>query len=147
MKYYVTHKCGHDEMVELFGKGTDRDRKIARMESEECPECRAKHAIERDEAKGYAALEGSPKQIAWASDIREGMFERMATYVRRNILAAIAEGEASGYTREQLAEATVNADRTILAVFNGLRRETSAKWLIEHQHAGLLDELAVRYCA
>lgn len=147
MKYIVTHKCGHEVEVELYGKGTERQRKIARMEADECPECRAKHAIERDLAKGYSALKGSPKQIAWASDIREGMFDRMARTIREQVMVEFANAEAQGFTPEEIAQATINADTAILEVYNGLRHETSAKWLIEHQSAGFMDELADRYCA
>ena len=147
MKYDVTHACGHVVEVVLYGPGKERQRKIARMEAEECPECRAKHAIERDMAKGYSALKGSPKQIAWASDIRERMFERMARCIRERVMVELASAEAQGFTPEEVAQATINADEAILEVYNGLRHETSAKWLIEHQSAGFLDELAARYCA
>lgn len=160
MKYYVTHRCGHEEMVELFGKGSERERRIARMEAEECPECRARLAAERDEAKGYAALKGTPKQVAWASDIREKMLERVAADVRRRI-----QGYNFDWTRGQMPENVTDnyfgaqiLDSTILDVLRGIRDEHSASWFIDHQNAGLAelsemfeftsyDEQAARYCA
>lgn len=102
-KYTINHKCGHTSEVRLFGKVSERERKIAWLESQECRECRAKReAEERSEKKAAAEaarteareasktevlallrsedafgavlhvpLTGSPKQIEWATDIRE----------------------------------------------------------------------------
>lgn len=28
MKYNITYSCGHEEVVQLFGKGTEREKKI-----------------------------------------------------------------------------------------------------------------------
>lgn len=39
MKYTVTRACGHIEVVELFGKAEDRQRKIEWLESTECSDC------------------------------------------------------------------------------------------------------------
>jgi hypothetical protein len=39
-KYYVNYSCGHEGRVELYGKGADRERKIAYYEKYGvCPEC------------------------------------------------------------------------------------------------------------
>ena len=39
-KYDVTYSCGHTGTVDLFGKNTERERKIAWMEREcLCPDC------------------------------------------------------------------------------------------------------------
>lgn len=66
----ITHACGHQEEVAVFGKRADRERKIAWLESQLCAECRAREGAAQGAAKGWAALEGSPKQIAWAEDLR-----------------------------------------------------------------------------
>lgn len=40
MKYTVTFSCGHEAKVELFGKTSERDRRIAWYEKEGvCPDC------------------------------------------------------------------------------------------------------------
>lgn len=133
MKYIVTHNCGHDEEVVLYGPGKERDRRIAQMESQECPECRALHASERDEAKGYATLDGSPKQVSWASDIREDIFSQVSRYLYgciREVEAAVASGEI---TRERASEGYDDVDLTVLAILDGLRSETSARWLIDNR--------------
>jgi hypothetical protein len=38
-KYDVEHSCGHTQVHQLFGKHTDRDRKIEWLETQECTEC------------------------------------------------------------------------------------------------------------
>lgn len=70
MKTTVTYACGHTEEIVVFGKRADREKKIAWLESQLCAECRAREGAAQGAAKGWAALEGSPKQIAWAEDLR-----------------------------------------------------------------------------
>ena len=41
-KYDVTYNCNHEGTVELFGKTTDRMKKIEWMEENLCPECYAR---------------------------------------------------------------------------------------------------------
>lgn len=38
-KYTVNHVCGHSQVVQLYGKETDRERKIEWMQSQDCPTC------------------------------------------------------------------------------------------------------------
>ena len=70
-KYTITHACGHEETVQLYGPTKDRDRKAAWMEEQDCPECRAKARAEAAKAKGLT--EGTDKQIAWAADLIEAV--------------------------------------------------------------------------
>lgn len=70
MKTTITHTCGHQEEIVVYGKRADREKKIAWLESQLCAECRAREGAAQGAANGWAALEGSPKQIAWAEDLR-----------------------------------------------------------------------------
>lgn len=70
MKFEIVHSCGHVENVTMFGPMKERYAKVERMESEPCAHCRAEAATKRDAERGLVALEGSDKQVAWASDIR-----------------------------------------------------------------------------
>lgn len=70
MKFEIEHSCGHVEEIVLFGPMKERYAKVERMEAEPCARCRAEAARKRDEERGLVALEGSDKQVAWASDIR-----------------------------------------------------------------------------
>ena len=74
----ITHACGHQEEIQVLGKRADRERKIAWLESQLCAECRAREGAAQGAAKGWAALEGSPKQIAWAEDIRGETMDAIA---------------------------------------------------------------------
>lgn len=72
-KYTVTYKCGCTKEIQLFGKLSDREKRIAWLETQECPECSRKEETERAKslAGSLPALEGSEKQIAWAMSIRQ----------------------------------------------------------------------------
>lgn len=73
-KYEINHTCGHTETVQLYGNHTERERKIEWLESQECPACRRKKELEEAEKINSGLelpeLEGSEKQIAWATTIR-----------------------------------------------------------------------------
>lgn len=114
-KYNISHTCGHEVTIQLFGKHDERRRKIARLETEECKECAAAARASSPEAKG---LTGSHKQVAWAADIRreqtaeleayysgvaarpaapgkEDLWARVLTVLRSEIDAYLAEASAS----------------------------------------------------
>lgn len=70
--YYPKHSCGHDgERVQLLGKTDGRMRTLAGIERQPCPDCRAKAATEL--TPGLPGLIGSPKQVAWAAEIRASL--------------------------------------------------------------------------
>lgn len=91
MKYQVTFSCGHTDTVELFGPTKDRKSRIAYLERQgRCPECEAAHARcerektdARDTEMELLTLEGSDKQVIWASKIRLGFIEYMAKVAER----------------------------------------------------------------
>lgn len=37
--YDITHTCGHDERIELFGKTSERERRIEWLQERPCTEC------------------------------------------------------------------------------------------------------------
>lgn len=89
MKYTVTFSCGHEATVDLFGKTSERERRIAWYEKEGiCPDCyRKMKEDERRQADAELAayaekieteynlpvLEGTEKQVSWARKIRAGV--------------------------------------------------------------------------
>lgn len=73
-KYTIDYQCGCSETIQLYGPTSERDRKVAAMEKQECPACHARKA--NDGSKG-AILEGSPKQILWALDIRDRLLDEI----------------------------------------------------------------------
>lgn len=79
-KYEVTYKCGHTGTVVLFGKESERKRKIAWYEENcICPECyEAEQAAKHEaQAQKYALPElvGTEKQVSWAEKIRSKFIE------------------------------------------------------------------------
>ena len=107
----ITHACGHQEEIQVFGKRADREKKIAWLESQLCAECRAREGAAQGAAKGWAALEGSPKQIAWAEDIRGETMDAIAALKTRT------DDEAARKVR-------------VIAYLGGI---TSAEWWIDNR--------------
>ena len=119
--YDVGYACGHSQEVELFGKTSARYEKIEWMERGLCPDCyRAKKQEEREqeneraaklsESLGFSELEGSEKQIAWATTIRQKIYE--------NICQSEAPHPTYGYT----------------LVAEAISLELSAKWWIDNRN-------------
>ncbi|MEN6550235.1 MAG: hypothetical protein ABFE07_29675 [Armatimonadia bacterium] len=72
MQATVKHQCGHTSQVQLYGSSRDRERKMAWLHQQPCPDCRrAAQATETAKAtEDLVTLTGSPKQIAWATKIQ-----------------------------------------------------------------------------
>lgn len=45
-KYTINHRCGHSQVVQMYGKVVDRERKAEWMEQGLCPECWRKEQLE-----------------------------------------------------------------------------------------------------
>lgn len=97
MKTTVTYACGHTEEIVVYGKRADREKKIAWFEAQLCAECRAREGAAQGAAKGWAALEGSPKQIAWAEDIRGETMDAIAALQTRTDDEAARKGRVIAY--------------------------------------------------
>ncbi|MBQ3348789.1 MAG: hypothetical protein IJG38_00165 [Thermoguttaceae bacterium] len=79
MAQYETHRtCGHTETVNLFGKVKKRFETIEWLETQPCTACKRaqEQAMAREAAEkaGRIQLEGTEKQVAWATEIRETFF-------------------------------------------------------------------------
>ena len=69
---YPKHICGHNgERYQAYGKYDSRDRQLKAIEARPCPDCRKTEAEKKATESGLPLLTGSPRQISWASDIRE----------------------------------------------------------------------------
>lgn len=106
MKYTVKMACGHEETVELFGKGAERERKIHWLEENGlCKECRQSEELKK--AEGLPALSGSEKQVAWAVKIRNSFIEKF--------------------------EGIATPDPMFKKFMNWLKVQTEARWWIDHR--------------
>lgn len=90
----ITHSCGHEARHQLYGKRADRERKAAWLAENPCTECwkaeqEAKRAEENARASekaqelGLPELTGSPKQIAWATTIRQKAMETLTNDLKK----------------------------------------------------------------
>ena len=123
--YNVDYNCGHSQEVELFGKTSRRYEKIEYMERGVCPDCyRAEKQQEREQENeravglakslGFPVLEGSVKQVAWASSIRQKTYE--------SICRSNPEHPVYGYG----------------LVAEAISLEASAKWWIDNRNTDFL---------
>mgnify|MGYP003623459120 CR=1 FL=1 len=62
-KYTITYKCGHDTVVQIYGKATDRDNKVTRMSKEYCPKCTEQEYIRINDLAEYDILYRDYKEI------------------------------------------------------------------------------------
>lgn len=147
--YDITHTCGHDERIELFGKTSERERRIEWLQERPCTECwKKERAAEAEARKNKEAamivekldndaadainaisnatrtLEGSTKQVAWAEDIRAKCITEIID--RLHNLVARIPGKA---TAQQSAEFAVRCK----AIASVIANETSAAWWIENR--------------
>jgi hypothetical protein len=80
-KYDVVYACGCKKVVNLFGKNTERQRKLTWMTTQKCWDCHkaeeSREAAEKTSEMNLVSLEGSEKQVAWANKIRIDMIKAL----------------------------------------------------------------------
>lgn len=140
-KYTITHECGHTEVVALFGKSSERDRRIKWLESRPCRDCLRNSEIERAKVQGeefgLPGLTGSEKQIAWAITIRSRKVTEFSettekAYGRRDMILADRE-KYSKYSDKDLDEAMAKLDRANTAMEWLYSTKTESKFWIENR--------------
>ena len=122
-QYHITHTCGHDETVQIYGTNVhgERERKAQWLESKPCRDCE-REALREENLGGAAELTGSDRQVAWANDLRA-----KAIAEAKQLLAKLAaDTKVPQETRDMLRANGENAIKAMLA-------ETSAKEIIEHR--------------
>lgn len=82
-KYTVTYKCGHTAEIQLYGKESERQRKIAWYATIDCPQCDASRQKEIAQTSGLPTLSGSEKQIAWATKLRNNALGILNTRIEQ----------------------------------------------------------------
>lgn len=92
--YNITCSCGHTDRVDLYGKGADRERKMAWLETEPCTKCREAASKERqakEAAEFTTQLKGSEKQVAWALDIRSNAMQSLKAACKPEVMPEVAK--------------------------------------------------------
>lgn len=142
-QYTITHACGHEHTHQLYGKTAGRERKEQWLASGVCPACyKAEQEAKRQAANeaaqaanasaGLPALEGTPKQIAWAETIRAGYAEQID-----QIKARLEAAGGLDKLRTQSPAEKVAAFERQLASMDALLAKVSAAWWIDHRQATL----------
>lgn len=115
-KYNIKHTCGHTETHQITGQMNTREHRADWLSEQDCSECRraakqaeyaAQSEIDAARTADLPALNGTPKQIAWATTIRATALDLLTQG------AEIPEKAKPGYS-----------------IFFG---ETSAKWWIDNR--------------
>lgn len=135
-KYTVKHICGHDHTHILFGKGTDRQRKLEWLSTVDCPECyKAKQQAEKDAANEQAKKEnqeaglpelvdGTPKQVAWAETIRANKVVSL-----NNLLKELKEFIEKSNNEQHKADCLC-----CIKIVESYKAQNSAVWWIDNRH-------------
>jgi hypothetical protein len=126
MKTVITRVCGHEETVAIYGSYKDRERRLEYEATKLCAACyRAHKSAEADAAKaevadvisrlGLPELQGTPKQITWATDIRANRVRQLLEEARAigktaaEFVAACQSTVRGAYVRRALSEASAAA--------------------------------------
>ncbi len=132
-KYQVEHTCGHTVTHSLFGKLKGRDLAIQRLRQEDCPECDsaqwwaariAKYPANSAAAgaAGFATLQGSERQVAWAECVRQSFVQA--------VVEAEQALEPAKARPEKLTEAERKAIPCLEQTLSEMRARTNAsEWI------------------
>lgn len=141
-KYTVTRSCGHEEVINLFGKEKDRERRLERSEPYKlCRECYEKEltaqrerenreAFEAAKAMQLPSLTGTKNQVPWAETLRQKMLAHIDKINRRYVAAEKR-----------------NNPKLLLAI-DFIRSKTEASWWIDHRDLSdyeLMELIASEY--
>lgn len=142
-QYNVKHSCGHERSIRLFGKGSDRERKLKWLATIDCPECdrafELERAMDEEDEKQLPPLEGTEKQVRWAVVLRSKALNVIESWATPQQLASTMG--ARGY--ESMADC---AEIGLTTPDDGLRlcreivgaamAETNAAWWIDNRGEG-----------
>lgn len=126
-RYNITHACGHTETVELYGKGSERERRIQWLSEKLCNDCYAKPFDTK--------LTGTERQIAWANEIR---YYALAE-IEHNRKIARQEWNKSNqklwthYSEDEIAQHLEEAETKLNKEEQIAKSIDSAKWWIDNR--------------
>lgn len=121
-QYSITHTCGHEETVQIYGTNVhgERDRKISWLESKPCRDC-----INNKVLINANQLTGSEKQVAWANNLRAEAIQKV-----NRIIEDALHGPAGATKTQEWKE---SSRRSGEAIIREIRNETSARTIIDNR--------------
>ena len=140
----LTYSCGHTAEVQLYGKRSERERKVASAAKYPCAACRAAAAQVKDTANGLPQLIGSEKQIAWASECRAKMLPLADQVVAKvaEILAKLEQMEPNEKAPLEKINAEIIKMQVIITKAKNMKTITKAEFWIENRSASFNDLIA-----
>ena len=124
-KYSIRRACGHTETVNICGTNVhgERERQAEYEATKVCYECYRAQQQQQAEAAAvnYPALQGSPKQVAWA------------TRIRHEILDAKTGADHWRKLYQEASDEQAPEKAQVLAAIDVIASETSASWWIDHR--------------
>ena len=155
-QYVAVYRCGHCRMVNIYGKSSERDRKLDYLKTIDCPVCMKKVELEKREndtnravalsmKEGLPILEGSPRQVRWAILIRQNMIDRFTRLLQEG-----TEKEhflkRTGLLKKEFERMTgktmvIHSTKELQSIFTQVienqlvlvKSETKAKYFIDHR--------------
>lgn len=124
MKYDIVYSCGHSGKVELFGKNSEREKRLLLLEQDLCPECCRNEQLQQAVASshGYPELSGTEKQVNWALTLRIAFVQQSETYK---------------------SKVRIEDQPSVQAALDHLiKTKTNAGWWIDHREAFVPRTLA-----
>lgn len=139
-KYTITHTCGHQEIVQLYGAHSNKEWRIKKMESSPCDDCLRQAANEKAAAEakeaGLPTLEGSAKQIAWATTIRQGIYNKRKELIKLIDWMEQYPGDAA--QKELVMAKMAELDRVYFG--EAMTNEISASFWIDNRSKDIENE-------
>lgn len=140
----ITYACGHTEEQQLYGKIAERERTVGAALNHDCPACRAAKAAAADKVAGLPALQGSEKQIGWASDCRAKLLPLLDAQVAlgQAIIARIDAGEADGKAPAERIAAERAKTVDVIAKIERIKANPKAGYWIDNRIANVQTMIA-----
>lgn len=133
--YNGKFSCGHDGIIDVNGKSSERQWKIEKRFAGLCPDCykkqqtelKEKEILDRAKELNYPDLAGTEKQINWALKIRDEKIKEILRFKRTpNVLQR--RFSKNGYE----VEVTDNFIDTIANYM--IQNKTFSKWYIDNRY-------------
>lgn len=137
-KYDITYSCGHKGEITLFGKTSERERKIAWYENTGlCPECKKiktiKLADKLEKELNLPTIEGvSEKQINYARSLRFKIANNYKKEIQQIKKERIECAECANITDEQIREKAYEEPHSIIGAYYFSYLETNAGAIIDN---------------
>ena len=159
-KYTVNYKCGHEGTVQLFGKTSERERKLEWMsQTMLCSDC-YKAEQERQNVQagmdnicaGMPMLSGSEKQIAWAESLRSKAYKLLTADNAAASLVShvVTNAKRFGLTPEMLKAAGIdNREKCNTIMRDAVRKlfaeQSAARFWIDSRPMGTYSDTLAAY--